>query len=149
MLAQFVGTVNTSLLPTVTFCIKLWEREATEPDLSPALSLERWSDPARVSLLVSPVRAASATEFFKPVFSLVSALLPVDMSSISSRILSSISSSAALLLVVLILPGFSSLSHRNRRFAPLSFYWIPTYCLVSVYRPVRAVDQFNHWLNST
>ena len=31
------------------------------------------------------------------------------------------------------------------RFAPLGFYWIPTYCLVSV----RAMDQFNHWLNSS
>ena len=40
MLAQFMGAVNTSLLPTVTFCIKLLEREATEPDLPPALSLE-------------------------------------------------------------------------------------------------------------
>ena len=38
---------------------------------------------------------------------------------------------------------------RYLRLAPLSFYWIPTYCLISVYRPVRAVDQFNHWLNST
>ena len=38
---------------------------------------------------------------------------------------------------------------RNGRFAPLGFYWIPTYCLVSVYRPVRAVDQFIHWLNSS
>ena len=35
------------------------------------------------------------------------------------------------------------------RFAHLGFYWIPTYRLVSVYRPVRAVDQFNHWLNSS
>ena len=40
-------------------------------------------------------------------------------------------------------------SPRNRRFAPLGFYWIPTYCLISVYHPVRAEDQFNHWLNST
>ena len=31
----------------------------------------------------------------------------------------------------------------------LGFYWIPTYCLICVYHPVRAVDQFNHWLNST
>ena len=38
---------------------------------------------------------------------------------------------------------------RNRRFAPLGFYWIPTYFLISVYRLVRAVEQFNHWLNST
>ena len=50
-------------------------------------------------------------------------------------------------------PGFlalsvSSASPRNRRFAPLGFYCIPTYCLVSVYRPVRAVDQFDRWLNS-
>ena len=43
----------------------------------------------------------------------------------------------------------TSASPRNRHFDPLGFYWIPTYCLVSVYRPVRAVDQFNHWLNST
>ena len=42
----------------------------------------------------------------------------------------------------------TSASPRNRRFTPLGFYWIPTYCLVSVYRQVRAVDQFNHWLNS-
>ena len=38
---------------------------------------------------------------------------------------------------------------RNRPFAPLGFYWIPTNCLINVYHPVRAVDQFNHWLNST
>ena len=31
----------------------------------------------------------------------------------------------------------------------LGFYWIPTYCLICVYHPVRAIDQFNHWLNST
>ena len=43
----------------------------------------------------------------------------------------------------------TSASPRSRRFAPLGFYWILTYCLISVYRPVRAVEQFNHWLNST
>ena len=42
-----------------------------------------------------------------------------------------------------------ALTRGDWRFAPLGFYWIPTYCLISVYRPVRAVDQFNHWLNST
>ena len=51
-------------------------------------------------------------------------------------------------------PGWQALrvtsaSPRNCRFTPLGFYWIPTYCLISVYRPVRAVDQFNHWLNSS
>ena len=45
--------------------------------------------------------------------------------------------------------GSSSASPRYRRFAPLGFYWIQTYCLISVYSPVRTVDQFNHWLNST
>ena len=43
----------------------------------------------------------------------------------------------------------TSASPRNRRFAPLGFYWIPTYCLISVYHPVRAEDEFNHWLYST
>ena len=40
----------------------------------------------------------------------------------------------------------TSASPRNRRFTP--FYCIPTYYLVSVYRPVRAEDQFDRWLNS-
>ena len=43
----------------------------------------------------------------------------------------------------------TSASPRNSPFAPLGFYWIPTICLVSVYYPVRAVDHFNHWLNSS
>ena len=42
----------------------------------------------------------------------------------------------------------TSASPWNRRFAPLCFYWIPTYCLLSVYRPVRAVDQLDRWLDS-
>ena len=37
--AFFWGAANTSLLPTVTFFIKLCDREPTEPDLFPALSL--------------------------------------------------------------------------------------------------------------
>ena len=41
----------------------------------------------------------------------------------------------------------TSASPRNRSFTPLGFYWIPASCLDSVYHPVRAVDQFNHWLN--
>ena len=46
-------------------------------------------------------------------------------------------------------PGFlvlrvTSASPRNRRFAPLGFYWILTYCLVSVYHPVR-----EQWISST
>ena len=43
----------------------------------------------------------------------------------------------------------TSATPRNRRFAPLGFYCIPTYCLISVYHPVRAADQFIHWLNSS
>ena len=38
----------------------------------------------------------------------------------------------------------TSASPRNRCFTPLGFHCIPTYCLVSVYRPVRAV-----WISST
>ena len=93
VLAWFLGAVNTSLLPTVTLAMNLWESEATEPDLSPALSL--------VVGAVGAVVAGFSRAEFSPVTAL--ALLPMDMSSsISSRRLSSISSSAPLVLVLVI-----------------------------------------------
>ena len=36
---------------------------------------------------------------------------------------------------IMLSPGVSDASPRNGRFAPLGFYWIPTYSLISVYRP--------------